>query len=63
MKLDPLLLEILVCPTEQHAPLEYDEAASELLCTECDRAYAVDADGIPNMLIDDARRRGSAPPA
>ncbi len=60
MTLDPLLREILVCPTEHHARLEYDETASELLCTECDRAYAVDADGIPNMLIDDARRRGSA---
>lgn len=61
--LDPLLQEILACPTEHHAPLDYDEAAGELLCTECDLAFAVDADGIPNMLIDDARHRGEPPPA
>lgn len=55
--LDPLLREILACPTEHHAPLEYDEAAGELACTECDLVFAVDADGIPNMLVDDATHR------
>ncbi len=55
--LDPLLREILACPTEHHAPLDYDEAAGELSCTECDLVFAVDDEDIPNMLIDDARHR------
>jgi len=55
--LDPLLQEILACPTEHHAPLVYDEAAGELSCTACDLVFTVDDDGIPNMLIDDARHR------
>jgi uncharacterized protein YbaR (Trm112 family) len=57
MKLDPSLLEILACPCEAHAPLELDEAASELLCTVCDRAFPI-RDGIPVLLLDEARHRG-----
>jgi uncharacterized protein len=59
--LDPALLEILACPCEAHAPLEADEAASELLCTACDRAFPV-RDGIPVLLLDEARRRGTPAP-
>ena len=33
-----------------------DEAASELLCTTCDRAFPV-RDGIPVLLLDEARHR------
>jgi uncharacterized protein YbaR (Trm112 family) len=62
MKLDPSLLEILACPCEAHAPLELDEAANELLCTVCDRAYPI-RDGIPVLLLDVARRRGGSTPA
>jgi uncharacterized protein len=51
-----LLREILVCPA-CHAPLRDDEAASELVCTgeACGLAYPV-RDGIPIMLIDEARQ-------
>jgi uncharacterized protein YbaR (Trm112 family) len=59
MKLDPALLEILACPCDAHAPLELDEPAGELLCTVCDRAYPV-RDGIPVLLLDEARRRTPA---
>lgn len=54
MNLDPLLLDILVC-TDCHGQLRVDEAAGELVCTRCGLGYAVE-DGIPNMLLDDARR-------
>ncbi|CAN5139432.1 hypothetical protein BH20ACT5_BH20ACT5_22760 [soil metagenome] len=50
MTLDPDLLEILACPDEHHSPLEYDEAAQELLCTGCDRAFPI-RDGIPGLLL------------
>jgi uncharacterized protein len=33
-----------------------DEAAGELLCTTCDRAFPV-RDGIPVLLLDEARHR------
>ncbi len=63
MRLDPLLEQILACPAEHHAPLTYDEAAAELLCTECDLAFAVGPDGIPDMLLEDARHRDGAGPS
>lgn len=45
------LLEILVCPLGK-APLRLEGDA--LVCTRCGAAYAVE-DGIPNMLVEDAR--------
>jgi uncharacterized protein YbaR (Trm112 family) len=54
--LDPHLLSILACPDTHHSPLTVDEAASELLCTTCDRAFPV-RDGIPVLLLDEARHR------
>jgi uncharacterized protein len=54
--LDPELLAILACPDTHHSPLTVDEEASELLCTTCDRAYPV-RDGIPVLLLDEARHR------
>ncbi len=54
--LDPQLLAILACPDTHHSPLTVDEAASELLCTTCDRAFPV-RDGIPVLLLDEARHR------
>ncbi len=56
--LDPALLEILACPDTHHSPLTVDEAASELVCTTCDRAFPV-RDGIPVLLLDEARQRGT----
>ena len=56
--LDQTLLEILACPCDAHAPLEYDEAAAELSCTSCDRVFEV-RDGIPVLLLDEAKDRGA----
>jgi uncharacterized protein YbaR (Trm112 family) len=55
--LDPELLAILACPDTHHSPLTVDEENSELLCTTCDRAFPV-RDGIPVLLLDEARHRG-----
>ena len=52
--IDPKLLEILVCPLTK-APLRYDRAAQELISEEAGLAYPI-RDGIPIMLIDEARR-------
>ena len=53
-KVDPKLLEILVCPLTK-GPLEYDAAAQELISRKAGLAYPI-RDGIPIMLIDEARR-------
>ena len=52
--LDKKLLQILVCPVTK-APLEYDEAAQELVCKASGLAYPV-RDGIPVMLEGEARQ-------
>jgi uncharacterized protein YbaR (Trm112 family) len=51
--LDPRLLEILVCPLTK-APLTYDRAAQELISVEAGLASPI-RDGIPIMLVDEAR--------
>ncbi len=58
--LDPALLEILPCPDTHPSPLTVDEASCELVCTTCDRAFPV-RDGIPVLLLDEARQRGTGP--
>jgi uncharacterized protein YbaR (Trm112 family) len=50
---DPQLLEILVCPLTK-APLRYDRAAQELISVQAGLAYPI-RDGIPIMLVDEAR--------
>jgi len=50
---DPRLLEVLVCPLTK-APLSYDRAAQELISFEAGLAYPI-RDGIPIMLVDEAR--------
>lgn len=50
---DPKLLEILVCPLTK-GPLEYDAANSELISKQANLAYPI-RDGIPIMLVDEAR--------
>jgi hypothetical protein len=52
-EIDPKLLEILVCPLTK-APLRYDRAAQELVSDEAALAYPI-RDGIPIMLVDEAR--------
>ncbi len=53
-KIDPKLLEILVCPLTR-GPLRYDAAAGELISEQAGLAYPI-RDGIPIMLVDEARR-------
>jgi uncharacterized protein YbaR (Trm112 family) len=52
--LDPQLLDILACPDTHHTPLEYDEQAQTLTCTQCGRVFEV-RDDIPILLLDEAR--------
>ncbi len=54
MNLDPVLLEVIVCPS-CHGSLTQDHEANELVCNECGLAYPV-RDDIPVLLIDEARR-------
>jgi hypothetical protein len=51
---DPKLLEILVCPLTK-APLRYDAAAQELISETARLAYPI-RDGIPIMLVEEARK-------
>lgn len=50
---DPRLLEMLVCPLTK-SPLRYDAQAQELISDQARLAYPI-RDGIPIMLIDEAR--------
>ncbi len=50
---DPKLLEILVCPLTK-GPLRYDRDAGELISDQAKLAYPI-RDGIPIMLVDEAR--------
>jgi uncharacterized protein YbaR (Trm112 family) len=52
--MDPKLLEILVCPLCK-GPLAYLKEARELIC-KADRLAFPIRDGIPVMLVDEARR-------
>ena len=55
--LDAQLLEILACPSPDHAPLRVgtpsDPEADALTCTACGRVFPV-RDGIPVLLLDEA---------
>lgn len=53
MKVDPKLLEILVCPLTKGA-LRYDAKNNELISDQAKLAYPI-RDGIPIMLVDEAR--------
>jgi len=61
--LAPELLEILACPN-CHGSLAVDHERDELVClaADCGLAYPV-RQGIPVLLIDEARRPGSTPGA
>jgi len=52
-KVDPKLLEILICPLTK-GPLRYDSEAQELISDRAGLAYPI-RDGIPIMLVDEAR--------
>ena len=52
-KVDPRLLEVLVCPVT-HGPLDYDREAGELISRSARLAYPI-RDGVPVMLPEEAR--------
>jgi uncharacterized protein len=54
--LAPKLLDILVCPLTKQ-PLRYDRARQELVSDAAGLAYPI-RDGIPIMLVDEARELG-----
>mgnify|MGYP001549856878 CR=1 FL=1 len=53
--IDAELLELLACPSEDHAPLREDtrEGAAVLVCTHCATSFPID-NGIAVLLIDEA---------
>jgi hypothetical protein len=53
-RVDPRLLEILVCPLTK-STLEYDSARQELISRSARLAYPI-RDGIPIMLPEEARQ-------
>ncbi|HXW21320.1 MAG TPA: Trm112 family protein [Rhodomicrobium sp.] len=55
-EIDPLLLQILVCPVTKQ-PLVWDKEAQELVSKTAGLAYPV-RKGIPIMLPEEARRLG-----
>jgi len=57
--LDPALLAVLVCPATR-TPLRYDAEAEELISNAAGLAYPV-RDGVPVMLVDEARVIGGDP--
>lgn len=63
VELDPRLLEILACPSPDHAPLRVgsveDPEADVLTCTSCGRRYPV-VDGVPVLLLDEAQAPAGA---
>lgn len=56
---DPKLLELLVCPVTK-GPLTYDRARSELVSEKAGLAFPI-RDGIPIMLVDEARQIDDTP--
>ena len=71
MALDATLLEMLACPSDDHAPLreESRDGADVLVCSFCASSFPIQ-DGIPVLLLDDATpgpngigvAAGAAPP-
>ena len=57
--IDPRLLEILVCPLTK-GPLVYDAEKQELVSEQAGLAYPI-RDGIPIMLVEEARALDGAP--
>jgi uncharacterized protein YbaR (Trm112 family) len=53
--IDAALLELLACPSDDHAPLREEKrtGGDVLVCTFCESSFAI-ADGIPVLLLDEA---------
>jgi uncharacterized protein len=66
VQLDPRLMDVLACPSDDHAPLRAgtpdDPDADALTCTSCGRRFPV-RDGIPVLLLDEATRPDEPPQA
>ncbi len=60
-EVDPILLEILVCPVTKQ-PLKYDRQANELISEAAGLAYPI-RKGIPIMLPDEARKLDDKAPS
>lgn len=56
---DPVLLELLVCPACR-GPLTYDRKNNELISKQAGLAYPI-RDGIPIMLVEEARKLDASP--
>lgn len=52
--MDKKQIEMMVCP-ECNSKLDYDNSKKELVCEQCKIAFPVN-DGIPVMLIEEARK-------
>jgi uncharacterized protein YbaR (Trm112 family) len=59
-EVDPLLLQMLVCPLTKQ-PLHYDREAQELISKSAGLAYPI-RNGIPIMLPEEARKLVDAAP-
>jgi uncharacterized protein len=55
-RVDPRLLDILVCPVTK-MPLRFDAEKQELISEKAGLAYPI-REGIPIMLVDEARKIG-----
>jgi uncharacterized protein len=55
MPIDADLLEMLACPSDDHAPLREEQRGGNevLVCTYCASSYPIE-DGIPVLLLDEA---------
>lgn len=58
-RIDPKLLELLVCPLSKES-LDYDAARQELISRRAKLAYPI-RDGIPIMLVSEARQIRDVP--
>ncbi|MGE3142431.1 MAG: Trm112 family protein [Hyphomonadaceae bacterium] len=57
-EIDPKLLEVLVCP-QSRGPLRFDAEKQELVSDGARLAYPV-RDGVPILIIDEARELDAA---
>jgi uncharacterized protein YbaR (Trm112 family) len=55
MPIDAALLEMLACPSDDHAPLRGEQGNGQdvLVCTVCLSTFPIE-DGIPVLLLDEA---------
>lgn len=64
VELDSQLMDILACPSDDHAPLRAgtasDPSADVLTCTSCGRGFPV-VDGVPVLLLDEAIQPADPP--